>query len=133
MNGIRRAAKGAGSMRETKTTNPELIKLIRFLKKQSREKDAVIWYDVAEYLSKPSRQHIAVNLSKINRYTERGNTIVVPGKILASGTLSHAVTVAAFGASERAQEKMKAARAKYLSITDLAEKNPTGSDVKIIR
>ncbi len=120
-------------MRETKTTNPELIKLIRFLKKQGREKDAGIWYDVAEYLSKPSRQHITVNLSKINRYTEKGNTVVVPGKILASGTLSHAVTVAAFGASERAQEKMKTARTKYLSITDLVEKNPTGSDVKIIR
>jgi large subunit ribosomal protein L18e len=57
----------------------------------------------------------------------------VPGKILATGTLNHAVTVAAFGASERAQEKLKVARAKYLSIPELIEKNPKGSDVKIIR
>jgi large subunit ribosomal protein L18e len=120
-------------MRETKTTNPELIQLIRFLKKQSREQDAGIWFDVAEHLSKPSRQKIAVNLSRIDRHTEKGSTIVVPGKVLATGTLNHTVTVAAFSASERAQEKLKAARAKYISITDLVEKNPKGSNVKIIR
>jgi large subunit ribosomal protein L18e len=120
-------------MRETKTTNPELIKLIRFLKKQSREKDAGIWLDVAENLAKPSRQRVAVNLSRINRNTQRGSTIVVPGKVLAAGTLNHAVTVAAFGASEKAKEKLKAAKAKYLSIPELVEKNPKGSNVKIIR
>jgi large subunit ribosomal protein L18e len=120
-------------VRETKTTNPELIQLIRFLKKQSREKDAGIWLDVAEHLSKPSRQAVAVNLSRINRYTEKGSTIVVPGKVLASGTLNHAVTVAAFSASKRAKEKLKAAKAKYVSIPELVEKNPKGSNVKIIR
>jgi large subunit ribosomal protein L18e len=120
-------------VRETKTTNPELIQLIRFLKKQSREKDAGIWLDVAEYLSKPSRQAVAVNLSRINRYTQRGSTIVVPGKVLATGTLNHSVTVAAFSASEKAKEKLKAAKAKYVSIPELVEKNPKGSNVKIIR
>ena len=70
------------TMRETKTTNPELIQLISLLKKESREKQAGIWLDVAEHLSKPSRQRIAVNLSKINRNTKRSDVIVVPGKIL---------------------------------------------------
>jgi large subunit ribosomal protein L18e len=118
-------------MRETKTTNPEIVQLIRFLKKQSREKNAGIWLDVAENLSKPSRQRVAVNLSKINRYTEKNATIIVPGKILASGTLDHAVTVAAFNASEKAKEKLAAAKAKYMSITELMEKNPQGSNVTI--
>ena len=53
-------------MKETKTTNPELIQLIRYLKKQSREKDAGIWLTVAEHLSKSNRQRVAVNLSRIN-------------------------------------------------------------------
>ncbi len=118
-------------MRETKTTNPEIVQLIRFLKKQSREKNAGIWLDVAENLSKPSRQRVAVNLSKINRYTEKNATIIVPGKILASGTLDHAVTVAAFNASDKAKEKLAAAKAKYMSITELVEKNPQGSNVTI--
>jgi large subunit ribosomal protein L18e len=120
-------------MRETKSTNPEIIQLIQFLKKQSKEKEAGIWLDVAENLAKPSRQRAAVNLSKINRYTNRNATVIVPGKILASGTLDHAVTVAAFGASEKAKEKLASVKAKYLSIAELVEKNPKGSNVKIIR
>jgi len=119
-------------MRETKSTNPQVLQLIRYLKKQSREKDAAIWLDVAEKLSKPSRQRIVVNLSKLNRYTGKSGTIVVPGKVLASGTLDHAVTVAAFDASDKAKEKIAAAKAKYLSIIELVEKNPQGSNVTII-
>lgn len=119
-------------MRETKSPNPEIVQLIRFLKKQSKEKEANIWLDVAAYLSKPSRQHIAVNLSRINRHTEKSDTIVVPGKVLGSGVLDHAVTVAAFNVSEKAKEKLTAAKAKYMSISELVEKNPKGSNVKII-
>ncbi len=119
-------------MRDTKTTNPEIIQLIRNLKKQSREKDAGIWLDVAKYLSKPSRQRVAVNLSKINRNTADEEVILVPGKVLASGTLDHAVTVAAFNASDQAKAKLAAAKAKYLTIKELMEQNPTGSKVRII-
>ena len=119
-------------MRETKSPNPEIVQLIRFLKKQSKEKEANIWLDVAAYLSKPSRQRIAVNLSRINRHTEKSDTIVVPGKVLGSGVLDHAVTVAAFNLSEKAKEKLTAAKAKYMSISELVEKNPKGSNVKII-
>jgi large subunit ribosomal protein L18e len=120
-------------MRETKSTNPELIQLIRFLKKQARETQANIWLDVAEYLAKPSRQRIAVNLSRINRYTEKKEVIVVPGKVLGTGTLNHPVTVAAFDASEKAKEKLAEAKAKYLSIPELVKENPKGANVKIIR
>jgi large subunit ribosomal protein L18e len=119
-------------MRETKSTNPQVVELIRYLKKQSREKDAGIWLAVAEKLSKPSRQRIAVNLSRINRYTDKNATVLIPGKLLASGTLDHAVTVAAFDASDKAKAKLAAVKAKYLSITELMEKNPQGSNVIII-
>lgn len=120
-------------MKETKTSNPELLQLIRLLKKESREKEAGIWSDVAEYLSKPRTQRVAVNLSSINRNTKRSDVIVVPGKILGTGTLNHAITVAAFAASEKAKAKLGAAKAKYLSIQELLEKNPKGSNIKIIR
>jgi len=120
-------------MKETKTTNPELIKLIRLLKKESREKQAGIWLDVAEYLSKTRSQRISVNLSTLNRNTKRSEVIVVPGKLLGSGSIDHAVTVAAFGASETAKEKLVAAKSKYLSIPELLEKNPKGTNVRIIR
>jgi large subunit ribosomal protein L18e len=120
-------------MRETKTTNPELIHLIRLLKKESREKQAGIWLDVAEYLAKTRSQRISVNLSRINRNTKRSDIVVVPGKLLGSGSINHVVTVASFGVSEKAKAKLVAAKAKYLSIPELLEKNPTGANIKIIR
>ena len=120
-------------MKETKSTNPELIQLIRFLKKQSREKEADIWRDVAKHLAKSRQQRTAVNLSRINRHTQKGDAVIVPGKLLGAGALDHSVTVAAFSASETAKEKLKAAKAKYLAIPELVEKNPKGTNVKIIR
>jgi large subunit ribosomal protein L18e len=120
-------------MKETKSANPELIQLIRFLKKQGREKEAGVWRDVAKHLAKSRQQRAAVNLSRINRYTQKGDAVVVPGKLLGAGVLDHSVTVAAFSASEMAKEKLKAAKAKYLSIPELVEKNPTGAKVKILR
>jgi large subunit ribosomal protein L18e len=120
-------------MRQTKSTNPELVQLIRFLKKQAREAQANIWLDVAKYLSKANRQRVAVNLSQINRHTEKKAVVVVPGKVLGSGALNHPVTVAAFGASEKAKEKLATVKAQYLSIPELVKENPKGSNVKIIR
>lgn len=120
-------------MKQTKSTNPEVIHLIRFLKKQSNENEAKIWRDVAKHLSKTRQNRAAVNLSRINRHTQKSDTIVVPGKILGAGAIDHKVTVAALNASEKAKEKLAAAKAQYLSIQELVEKNPKGSNVKIIR
>jgi large subunit ribosomal protein L18e len=120
-------------MRETKSTNPERVTLIRFLKKQSREKKAPIWLDIADNLAKPKSQRASVNLSRINRHTQRRDIVIVPGKILGTGTLNHSLTVAAFDVSTKAEEKLKTAKAKYVSILELVEKNPTGANIKIIR
>jgi len=119
-------------VKKVKTTNPELVKLIRFLKKQSRENKAKIWRDVAERLAKPRRKRIAVNVSRLNRYTEKNEIVVIPGKVLGAGEINHPITVAAFTFSEKAKEKIKAAKGKCLSFVDLVKKNPKGSNVKII-
>ncbi len=120
-------------MKETKTTNPELIQLISLLKKESREKQAGIWLDIAEYLSKTRSQRISVNLSTVSRNTKRSDVVVIPGKLLGSGSIDHAITVAAFSASEKAKDKLVAVKAKYLSIPELMEKNPKGANIRIIR
>jgi large subunit ribosomal protein L18e len=120
-------------MRETKTTNPQLTNLISLLKKESKEKQAAIWIDVADHLAKPRSQRVAVNLSKLNRHTKKADVVVVPGKILGTGSIDHAVTVAAFDVSDKAKAKLEAAKAKYITIPELLEKNPKGSNVKIIR
>ncbi|MEM2099392.1 MAG: 50S ribosomal protein L18e [Candidatus Bathyarchaeia archaeon] len=120
-------------MRQTKSTNPERIQLINFLKKQAKEAKANIWRDVAENLAKPNKRRIAVNLSQINRTTNKKAIIVVPGKVLGTGTLDHPVTVAAFSVSEKAKEKLAKAKANFLSIQELVKENPKGTNVLIIR
>lgn len=119
-------------MKKKKPDNPQLLELIRFLKKASRENDAKIWNTMAGSLSKPRSTHVSVNLSRINRHTEKGEVVVVPGKILGSGNISHPVTVAAFAFSAAARDKIKQAKGKCLTFPELVKKNPRGSNVKIM-
>jgi large subunit ribosomal protein L18e len=102
------------------------------LKKQSRENDVEIWRTTAEILAKPRRKRVAVNLSRLNRYTQKSDVVVVPGKVLGNGLITHPITVAAFAFSAKAKEKILAARGKCLSIIDLIKKNPRGANVKVI-
>jgi large subunit ribosomal protein L18e len=119
-------------LRKVKATNPELLQTVRFLRKQSKENEAEIWKRIAELLAKPRRKRIAVNISRLNRYTEKNEIVVVPGKVLGAGEIDHPITVAAFAFSQKAREKIRKARGKCLSIIELVKKNPKGSKVKII-
>jgi large subunit ribosomal protein L18e len=120
------------SGKRLKTSNPELISLVRLLRKSAREHKADIWRTIAEYLSKPRRKRIAVNVSRINRYTKDGDEVVVPGKVLGAGLIMHPVKVAALDFSGQARRKIIEAGGKCLSISELIKLNPKGSNVKII-
>jgi len=119
------------NMKRTGPTNIHLRLLITKLRKKARENNARIWYHVAELLAKPRRQRIAVNLSKINKYTGNGEIVIVPGKVLGAGTLDHEVIVAAWQFSQKAYEKISK-KGKCITIEELLEKFPRGSNVKII-
>jgi large subunit ribosomal protein L18e len=119
-------------MRKPKTTNPQLLQLIQFLRHQSKKNDAKIWKDIAERLAKPRRKRITVNISRLNRHTNKKETVLVPGKVLGAGRINHPINVAAFSFSKRAEEKIRTTKGKTLSILELAKKNPNGSNVKII-
>jgi len=120
-------------MTRVKSTNPELLTVIRYLRKKARDSKAPIWRDVAVHLSSSRRRRVAVNLSRLNRHTRAKETVVVPGKVLGSGTLDHPVSVAAFSFSSQAKLKISRARGKCLSISELIEANPEGSNVKIMK
>jgi large subunit ribosomal protein L18e len=119
-------------VRKTNSTNPELLSTIRFLKKQSAENKANVWRDIAERLAKPERKRIAVNLSRLNRYTKKNDAVAVPGKVLGAGEMTHQLTVAALAFSESARQKILAANGKCITFSDLAKKNPKGSEIRII-
>lgn len=113
-------------------TNPNLVNLIEYLLKISAEKNARIWKDIAERLARPKRLYSEVNVSKIQRYANEGETIVVPGKVLGGGNIYKAVTVAALDFSKSAREKITRAGGRCLSIRELTEINPEGSNVRIM-
>jgi large subunit ribosomal protein L18e len=115
-----------------KTTNPELIDTLKTLIRAANEEEAAIWDAVADKLRKSKHKRVAVNISRINRHTTDDETVVVPGKVLGSGVLTHRVNVAALSFSKQAREKIEGAGGKYLTITTLIQENPEGSGIRII-
>jgi large subunit ribosomal protein L18e len=119
-------------VKKLKTTNPELFGLIRDLRKQSRESQTGLWRNLAEHLASSKRNRVAVNISRLNRYTVEGETVVVPGKVLGAGKADHPLTVAAFAFSDVAKSKIQEVKGDCLSIRDLMKKNPSGRNVRLM-
>lgn len=119
-------------MANTPKTNPHLQQVVRELREVSREADAPIWRDVAERLERTRKNWSEVNLSRLNRYAEKGEQIVVPGVVLATGEITTPLTVAAFRTSGAAQKKIEAAGGRAMTLLQLAVQNPKGSGVRIM-
>jgi len=114
------------------TTNEHLRTLISDLKALSSKNSINIWKRIARDLERPSRQRREVNLSRINRYAKDNETVIVPGKVLAAGSLSKKVTIAAWQFSDQALVKIKDSKSTSMSIEELMKKNPKGQKVRIL-
>lgn len=121
--------------------NLVLVECIEMLKRAAKEHDAPIWSRVAELLARPRSRRAEVNVSKIARYSSSKSSssssstssmIIVPGKVLGSGSIEYPVTVAAFSFSNTAVKKILNAKGNVLSIDELIRMNPKGTGVRII-
>jgi large subunit ribosomal protein L18e len=119
-------------MKTGSKTDPNLVALIDSLKAASREKGSAIWRDIALRLEKPSRNWAEVNLSRLERYANEGDIIVVPGKVLGAGSINKKLTVAAYKFSGSASKKIEEAGGRQLTIPELVEESPSGRDVRIM-
>lgn len=117
---------------KVKEKNLELKDLIIKLHNMGFEKKAPIWSTIAKGLNRPQRKNYKVNVFKIGKYTKPKEIIVVPGIILGSGDIKKPVTVAALKFSASAKEKIEKVGGMCLSINELIEKNPRGSDMRIM-
>ncbi len=113
--------------------NPQLKETIKTLKAASRKSGQNIWAALAEGLDKPKRRRASVNLSRINRHTQPGDIVAVPGKVLASGALDHPVTVAAHSFSDGARKKIAQIEGRAVSLTGLLEEQVEPSKIKILK
>ncbi|MGC9105359.1 MAG: 50S ribosomal protein L18e [Thermoprotei archaeon] len=116
-------------MKRTGPTNALARKLIRILRKQKRP----IWVRVAEELERPARKRVVVNLKKIEKYSKPNEVVIVPGKVLGLGTLSHPVTVYAFAFSRSAKEKIEKAGGSAKSLFKAVEELKDFKNVRLMK
>lgn len=113
-------------------SDPNTRALINALKKTSMKHDVGIWKRVAEMIGRPARQRPEVNIGKIERHTSAGDIVIVPGKLLGSGIITHKVTVAALNASSTARSAIVEAGGSVVSIDELLAQAPKGRGIMII-
>jgi large subunit ribosomal protein L18e len=115
-----------------RSSNPEISSTIRLLRKKTNETGGALWVALAKKIEKSKHASVSVNLSRINRYTRENEKVVVPGKVLSSGSLEHKILIAAVSFSKEARRKIEEIGGECLTIPLLVEKYPKGSEIKII-
>ncbi|OJI07290.1 MAG: hypothetical protein BK997_03470 [Candidatus Micrarchaeum sp. ARMAN-1] len=70
----------------------------------------------------PKRRRVSVNLYKIDKYTKEGDNVIVPGKVLSIGSLSHKVNIAALEFSGSALERISKAGSSTSTIKEMVSK-----------
>ena len=76
------------------------------------------WKRVAELLARPRRKRIEVNVEKLDKLCNEGETVVVPGVVLGKGELSKPLTVVAYKFSSSAKQRIEKAGGKAVELLD---------------
>lgn len=113
-------------------TSQVVIRMASDLKKASAKNDAPIWAKLAEYALKPSIARRDINLNRIEQLTKENDTVVFPGKVLGTGTVSHKITLCSFSISNSAASKITENGGKIINYSQLIEQNPTGKGVVLL-
>lgn len=113
--------------RTSRKTNPDLSKTIADARKN------VAWRPIANFLSGPTNAQAKINLKTIEGKTSAGDTVVIPGKVLASGELSKKVRIVALSISESALAKLKDSKSEFATIADEIKINAKAEGLKIIQ
>jgi large subunit ribosomal protein L18e len=112
--------------------NQIVTHLAKELKNASKKNDAPIWLKLAKTALKSNSTQKTINLKKINENSDEGNAIIIPGKVLGTGILSHKIILASFSISNSAAKKIKDSGGEIIKFSEMIEKFPTGTGVKII-
>lgn len=119
-------------LRTIRKESSELRRTLLELRRAAKAHGAPIWGDVAEKLARPRHAHPPVNVGHLERLAGADETLVVPGKLLADGSLTKPLTVAAFQYSAEARAKIHAAGGKALTIDELLKARPAGAGVRLL-
>ncbi len=113
-------------------TREQTRELIASLKTQASLNKSAVWKRVAFELERPRRNRRVVNFSKINSFAKEGETLLIPGKLLAGGgKLEKKVNIIAFDFSESALKKLSESGSKIQTIEQALKSNPKGKKIRI--
>lgn len=112
--------------------NPVFDSTRMMLKRTSKSSGARIWLDASKYLSKSVSRKPKVNVGKISRLTKKDDVVLIPGKVLGGGTVSHRIIVGAYSFTKSAAEKITVAGGDALTIPKFLERYSSGKDVMLI-
>lgn len=108
-------------------SNPDIADTIRAALKQKA------WNKVAFMLSGATRTYSSINLKQIDAKVSAGDTVVIPGKVLATGNLTKKVRICALSLSPSAKDKLKESKSEFAHIAEEIKLNPKAEGIKIIR
>jgi len=121
-------------MKKTGPTREATRKLVVQLEKYGKANRQRIWIDLSKVVGRPRRSRITVNLWKLGKLAVKfkGKTLVVAGKVTSVGK-GEGINVAAREFSGRALEKIKEAKGKALTLSELMEAKPKAADLVIVK
>ncbi len=102
------------------------------LRNAFKKSKAPIWRSLQEELSGPRANRCEINIGRLAEITKADEVVIVPGKVLGTGSLEHKVTVCAFSISQSAARKIIESGGKVVTFDDLIDKRPDGKGVRII-
>jgi len=105
---------------------------IWILRNAFKKSKAPIWRALQEELEGPRANRREINIARLAQITKANEVIVVPGKVLGTGSLGHKLTVCAFSLSEAAAKKIKEAGGRVVTFDDLINMHPDGKGVRIV-
>lgn len=108
-------------------SNSELAETIRLANNNKA------WNKIAFILSGATRNYSSINLKEIDKKTTAGDTVIIPGKVLSTGSLTKKVRICALGISAVAKEKLKESKSEFASILDEIKSNLKAEGIKVIQ
>jgi large subunit ribosomal protein L18e len=91
-----------------------------------------LWKTLEKKIESSRSNRSEINIGKLENLTKDGENIIVPGKVLGNGTLTHKLNITSFSISISAMKKIFDAGGKVITINDLVNQHPNGKGVRII-
>lgn len=113
-------------------TNLVVIQMAKTLRGASKKNNAPIWKRLADLALKSAQSRRVINLGQLDKFISDNDVVIVPGKVLGTGSLTHKITLCSFSISTSGARKVTQSGGKILDLLQLIKSNPTGKDVKII-